>query len=220
MPNIQPWTQKERLAREREVTGFYVTGHPLSKYEVDYKSFTTIRFGETEQLEEMDIVKACGVITSLKTKIDKQGRTMAFFTVDDFSGSCEALMFSKVYEQYGKYLKEEECVFIIGRPESSGDAIKIHIEKLIPIEEVRDAYTESIKIYLDKERHSAQKIPELKKILLRYKGNIPVFVSLINNGSKGRNFGLREMRVNVSNDFIRELSGSLGEDSLILYSKR
>ena len=220
LPNLPPWTSKERLAREREVTGFYVTGHPLSKYEVDYKSFTTINFGETEQLEEVDVVKACGVITSVKTKIDKQGRTMAFFTVDDFSGSCEALMFSKTYEQYGKYLREEECVFIVGRPESSGDAIKIHIEKLIPIEEVRDAYTESIKIYLDKKRHSTQKVTELKKILSKYKGNIPVFISLINNGSRGRNFSLRELRVNVTNDFISELSGSLGEDSLILYSKR
>ena len=220
LPNIQPWTPKERLAREREVTGFYVTGHPLSKYEVDYKSFTTIHFGETEQLEEMDVVKACGVITSVKTKIDKQGRTMAFFTVDDFSGSCEALMFSKVYEQYGKYLHEEECVFIVGKPESSGDAIKIHIEKLIPIEEVRETYTESIKIYLDKEKHSLQKIAELKKILSRYKGNIPVFISLINNGLRGRKFSLRELRVKVTNDLITELSESLGEDSLILYSKR
>ncbi len=220
IPNISPWGQKEKLAKEREVTGFYVTGHPLSKYEVDYKSFTTISLGETEQLEEMDVVRACGVITSVKTKIDKRGGTMVFFTLDDFSGSCEALMFSKTYDQYGKYIKEEECVFIVGRPESSGDAIKIHIEKVMSIEEARETYTESIKIHLDREKHLPEKIYDLKKVLERNKGNTPVFISLANNGSAQRRFSLKDLRVKVSNEFISEMQQTLGEESLELFNKR
>jgi len=220
LPNLKPWGSKERLAKEREVTGFYVTGHPLSKYEVDYKSFATVYLGETEQLEETEVVKACGVITSVKTKIDKKGGTMVFFTLDDFSGSCEALMFSKAFDQYGKYIKEEECVFIIGRPESSGDAIKIHIEKVIPIEEAREMYTESIKINLDKEKHPPEKIFDLKKVLEKHKGNIPVYVSLANNGSNPKKFSLRELRVKVSNEFINDMRQILGEESLVLFNKR
>jgi DNA polymerase-3 subunit alpha len=220
LPNIQPWLPKERLAREREVTGFYITGHPLSKYEVDYKSFATIHLGETEQLEEMEVVKACGVITSLKTKIDKQGRTMAFITLDDFSGSCEALMFSAAYEKYGKYLREEECVFIVGRPESSGDAIKIHIEKVIPPDEAREVFTESVKIYIDRERHTLEKISEVKTVLEKHKGKIPVFVDLLNNGTKARRFSLREYRVNASNEFVSSVTKILGDDSMIFYGKK
>jgi DNA polymerase-3 subunit alpha len=145
---------------------------------------------------------------------------MAFFTLDDFSGSCEALMFSDAYKQYGKYVKEEECIFIVGRPESSGDAIKIHIEKVMPIEEARDTYTESIKIILDREKHPPEKIKELKKILEKYKGIIPIFISLAENGYNPRKFSLREMRVNVSNEFINDLQETLGEDSLVLFNKR
>jgi len=220
LPSLQAWGQKERLAKEREVMGFYVTGHPLSKYDVDYKSFATVYLGETEQLEETEVVKACGVITSVKTKIDKKGGTMVFFTLDDFSGSCEALMFSDAYKNYGKFIKEEECVFIVGRPESSGDAIKIHIEKVMPIEEARETYTESIRINLDKEKHSPEKIYELKKILEKYKGNTPVFISLVNNGSNPRKFALREFRVKVSNEFIADMQQVFGEESLILYNKK
>ena len=220
LPNISSWGTKEKLAREREVTGFYITGHPLRKYEIDHKSFATISLGETEQLEEVDVVKSCGVITSIKTKLDKKGNTMAFFTLDDFSGSCEALMFSDAYKQYGKYVKEEDCIFIVGRPESSGDAIKIHIEKVMPIEEARDTYTESIKIILDREKHPPEKIKELKKILEKYKGIIPIFISLAENGHNPRKFSLREMRVNVSNEFINDLQETLGEDSLVLFNKR
>ena len=132
LKSAERWSSRDTLAHEREVTGFYVTGHPLSKYEIEYKSFATIHLGETEELEEIENARACGVITDLKTKIDKSGRAMAFFTLDDISGSCECLMFSKIYEKYGKYVKEEECVFIVGDTESSGDAIKFISMKLSP----------------------------------------------------------------------------------------
>jgi DNA polymerase-3 subunit alpha len=220
LPAIEPWSQKERLAREREVAGFYITGHPLRKYEIDHKSFATISLGETEQLEEVDVVKSCGVITSIKTKLDKKGNTMAFFTLDDFSGSCEALMFSDAYKKFGKYIKEEECIFIVGRPESSGDAIKIHIEKVMSVEEARETYTESVKIRIDKEKHSPEKIKKLKDIFERNKGNFPIFVTLSENGSAKRKFSLREFRVNVSNEFIIEMQEILGEDSVVLINKR
>ncbi|MGB5850448.1 MAG: DNA polymerase III subunit alpha, partial [Ignavibacteriaceae bacterium] len=63
----EPWSEKERLTREREVIGFYVTGHPLQKYETEYNSFAGFRMGETENLQDMQNVKACGVITDLRT---------------------------------------------------------------------------------------------------------------------------------------------------------
>ncbi|MCK7523187.1 MAG: OB-fold nucleic acid binding domain-containing protein [Ignavibacteriales bacterium] len=52
-----------------------------------------------------DDVRVCGVVTELKTKFDKSGRTMAFFTLDDLTGSCECLMFSKAYDEFGKFVE-------------------------------------------------------------------------------------------------------------------
>ncbi|MGB8317511.1 MAG: OB-fold nucleic acid binding domain-containing protein, partial [Ignavibacteriaceae bacterium] len=220
LPDVEPWSQKEQLAKEREVVGFYISEHPLRKYEVEYKSFATIHFGEAEKLESMDIVRGCGVITELKTKIDKSGRTMAFFTLDDFSGSCEALMFSKVFEEYGQYVKEEECVFIIGKPESSGDAVKIHIDKVIPLEEARETFTESININIDKRKINPESIVALKPVLQKNKGNLPVYFHLYSNGSKPQKFHAKDYRVKLSDDFINSVINILGEDSLFFYSKK
>ncbi len=220
LPELTAWSPKERLAKEREVLGFYVTGHPLRKYEVEYKSFASIQLGETELLEETDIIRACGVVTELKTKIDKSNKKMAFFKLDDFSGSCECLMFSKAYENYGQFIKEEECVLIIGKPESSGDAIKLHIDKVIPLHETKNELTESIKIYIDKNRHPLGKISELKNILNGEGGNIPLYIDLINNGSKPSRFFLKEKRVNLTDNLIQQISNCLGEDSLIFISKK
>jgi len=219
LPDVKPWTDEERLARERKVIGFYVTGHPLSKYEIDYNSFASIHLGETEKLEGVDLVKACGVITSLNTKIDKAGKTMAFLTIDDFSGSCECLMFSKIYDKCGQFLQEEKCVFIIGKPESSGDAIKIHIEELMPIEDARERFTQSVKINFDEERNNGDKIPQLKKILEKHKGNFPCFIHVFKNRLKPRVFFLKDYRVDISNEMLNEVTNLLGDDS-ISFSKK
>ena len=215
----EPWGEKERLAKEREVVGFYVTGHPLRRYEVEYKSFTNFHIGENEEPEEIENVRACGVITNVKTKIDKSGNDMAFFTIDDFSGSCECLMFSKVYSEYGKYVQKEEPVFVIGNLESSGDAVKMHVNKLIPIDSARKELSRSIKINIVKEKVPAEKLIELKSVLEAYEGKIPVFIQLYSNGNKSSLFALKNHRVELSDEFIDKLIELFGEDSFLLTSK-
>jgi DNA polymerase-3 subunit alpha len=215
----EPWSEKERLKREREVIGFYVTGHPLQKYETEYNSFAGFRMGETENLQDMQNVKACGVITDLRTKIDRSGKTMAFFTIDDFSGSCECLMFSKVYNDFGNFLKEEEPVFILGDLESSGDTVKIHVNKVLPMEIARNELAQSIKIIIDKEKNSVEQLCSLKSILQKYDGKLPVFIHLNNNGSRGKLFSLEQYRVSLNENFIQDVRNLFGNDSIILNSK-
>ncbi len=219
LPVVEPWTRKETLARERKVLGFYVSDHPLRKYEIDFKSFATIHLGETEELDNIDVVRACAVITEVRTKIDRSGNTMAFLNVDDFSGSCEALMFSKAFEAFGRFVKEEECVFITGRPESSGDAIKLQIDEVIPLTEAREKLTQSVKICFDKQKYEAEKISHLKNILEHSKGNIPVYLHLIHNGAKPAVFFLKDYRIKISDELIKSVTALLGEDSLILNKK-
>jgi DNA polymerase III subunit alpha len=219
LPQIEPWTRREQLSRERGVLGFYVTDHPLKRYEVDFKSFATIHLGESEKLQEEETVFACGVITDVKTKIDKSNKTMAFFTLDDFSGSCESLMFSKIYDKCGRYVIEEECVFIKGRPESSGDAIKLHIDDVIPLEYFRENHVGSIKITVDKEKHGHDRIILLKNIFSEYPGNTPVYIHLMDKGKVTEIFSLKETRVNINDKFIDQVHNCLGEDTLLFIRK-
>ena len=220
MMEVKPWTMKEMLGKEREVVGFYISGHPLSKYEIEYKSFATIRLGETEALEESDqSVYACGVINDLRTKIDRAGKDMAFFKLDDFSGSCECLIFSKVYEKCYKSLSEENVVFVVGKLESSGDAIKLQVENLLSMEAAREELVQSVKIFIDRGKNIAEEIIQLKKILHKYEGTLPVYIHLNGNGSKPKLFSLPEYRAKVSEGFIKDVITLLGEDSISLLRK-
>ncbi len=204
------------MAKEREVTGFYITGHPLTNYLLEYNSFATVKLGSAIEHQNDEIVRACGVITTIKRKIDKSNRTMAFFTLDDLSGSCECLMFAKVYEKYGQYIEEENCVIIVGRPESSGDTIKLHIEEIIHIEKAKEKFTKSVKINFDEHKYGEKELSLIKEILNNNKGKIPIYLHLKNNGSKGRLFFLNEYKVNPSNEFINSITSMFGDGSVQL----
>jgi DNA polymerase-3 subunit alpha len=215
----EAWIEKERLAKEREVVGFYVTGHPLRKYEVEYRSFANFHIGDAEETDEIENVRACGVITDVRTKIDKSGKQMAFFTIDDFSGSCECLMFSKVYADYGKYVQKEEAVFVIGNLESSGDAVKMHVNKLLPIDVARNELSGSIRLNIVKEKVPPEKLFELQPLLEKYSGKTPVFIQLFSNGSRSSVYALKNQRVVLSTELFNKLTELFGEDSFLLNLK-
>jgi len=216
LPEVSQWPEREYLAKEREVIGFYVSGHPLQKYEVEYNSLTSIHLGETDKMEDTDIVRACGVINSLRYKIDKSGRKMAFFTLDDLSGSCQCMMFSQAYEKYGASLKEEENVFIIGKPESSGDSIKLQIAEVVPLEKAGDQFAESVKIFIDKKKHDVKQLHDLKNLFGEHKGKIPLYIHLSGNEPAKRVFFLESYKVKVTHKLIEDIVKLLGEDSILL----
>ncbi|MEI7811376.1 MAG: DNA polymerase III subunit alpha [Ignavibacteria bacterium] len=219
LPDLISWSSKDELSKEREVLGFYLTNHPLGKYELEYNSFATIHLGETELLENVDQVRACGVITGLKKKIDRSGKTMAFFTLDDLSGSCECIIFGSTFEKIGKYIDEESTVFLIGKPESSGDTIKLQIENAMSMDEARRDLTKSLKVVIDIENFSEPEIIiKLKEILEKYSGNIPVILHVQNNGSKVRLFHLKKVRIRICEELVKEMQMLLGDESVLLCS--
>jgi DNA polymerase-3 subunit alpha len=145
---------------------------------------------------------------------------MAFFKLDDLTGSCECLMFSKAYDEFGKFVDDEEPVFAVGTLESSGDAVKMQVNKVIPMKKIANELTESLKLQISKEKVSSEKLIELKSILLNHEGNIPVFINLTENGiDKGKLFSLTDIRVKITTELLKSLIGLFGEESVILKSK-
>ncbi|MBU0474040.1 MAG: DNA polymerase III subunit alpha [Bacteroidetes bacterium] len=212
LPNIKPWPQNVRLAKEREVLNFYLSDHPLRKYELEYKSFASVHLGEAETFEGKEYVVAIGVVTEFRTKIDRSGKEMAFFKIDDFSGSCECLMFSKNYGEFGNCLIQESTVIVRGNIESTGDSIKIHVEDAFPLEEARAKFTKKILLNLNSESHNEETITKMKKILGTYSGSIPVYLRLHTNGTM-RDFYLNQ-KISITESSISDLLNLLGENGI------
>lgn len=212
LPNIPEWKPKERLAKEREVLGFYLSDHPLRKFSSEYNSFATVHLGEPETFENKEYVRACGVITAIRTRMDKSGRNMAFFKLDDFSGSCEGIMFAKVFKDYGEFIQPEETVLVKAKLESSGDEVKLHVDEAMPLSEAKYKLTKKLIFYLHSDTHKAESIEELKNILSKYEGSMPVFVRIIDEGKK-RDFHT-DFRIELNDNLIKEVKDLLGKDAI------
>lgn len=215
LPDIRPWEPKERLAKEREVLGFYLTDHPLRKYEVEYRSFATVHLGETETYNYNESVRACGVVTEVRTKIDKRGNQMVFFKLDDFSGSCECLMFSKVYKTCEDLIIPESTILVTGKLESSGDAVKLHVDEALSLDDVKQKLTKRIGVIVDDSIHDISVIAEIKKLMEEHEGSMPVLVCLKADGNN-REFHIN-YKISFSSEFISKIKKLLGEESVVYF---
>ena len=99
LPESNRWSEFEKLQHEKNVLGFYVSGHPLLKYEREVKELSTVPLGDPSALKPGSIVKACGIVTAVKRKIDKRNNTMAFVSIEDFTGTAECIVFSDAFQK-------------------------------------------------------------------------------------------------------------------------
>jgi len=128
-------------------------------------------------------------------------------------------MFSKVYAEFGKYVQKEEPVFVVGNLESSGDTVKMHINKLLPIEKARNELTGSIRINISKEKIAPDKLRKLSPLLKKYEGKTPLFIQLFTNGSRSSVYALNDFRVELCTELFTGLTELFGEDSFQLIPK-
>jgi DNA polymerase-3 subunit alpha len=217
LPDVRAWDNKERLAKERQVLGFYLSDHPLRKYETEYNSFATVHLGEPSTFQFGETVRACGVITDVSPKTDKQGRQMAFFKLDDFSGSCDCLMFSKPFSEYSELIRPESTILIKGKLESSGDAIKLHVDEAISLDSVKSKLTKRIGVILDSSLHDEYVVNLIKILIEENEGSVPVLICVKDNGSV-REFAI-DSKVNLTDSFIESIKKLLGDESLIYFTK-
>lgn len=123
LPSLPDFSPSEKLAMEKEVTGMYLSGHPVSEYSALYQKRAVISMGEIQKdakeenhrYHDGDRVRVLGVIQSVKQKATKSSGTMAFVVLEDLLGSMELLVFPNLYSRYHTLLKEGDIVLAEGR---------------------------------------------------------------------------------------------------------
>lgn len=121
LPNVEEFPPKERLAMEKEVIGFYLTGHPIERWRPLIQKLGLPRLGELLDEENQSRfadgteVRVLGIIQTRRLKITKSNDTMAFLTLDDGSGSIEVLVFPRVYAQCKPLLEPDNAVLLSGK---------------------------------------------------------------------------------------------------------
>lgn len=185
-PDGIEWDKRQKLAYEKEIMKIYVSEHPLAPYESAIAKITKTTLGSlAERNEDVKSVTVVGLISSLQTKLMKNGKKMASFTLEDTTGYAECVCFK--YEDYADYMYEDAIVKVKGKFEHSergNQLIAYEIELL----EFANQQTRipTLNISLNSSEYTQESSLKLSRILKSYPGASPV--NLIYTQKDGKRF--------------------------------
>ena len=215
--NIEEWAEKESLAKEMEVLGLYVSGHPLLEHADDLEEFTTISFEEGQELSKKDTVFVGGMITKIVRRYDRRNREMAFFDMDCLGGHAEIVVFSDCYKSYGSLIDDGNVVFVKGKPSDTSDFsdLKILSDEIISVENVRDRLSQRLNIKFPSGQVEPDEVDELMNFSRSNPGHCKLLFHLPNSDSL-RPLKVLAHNVSVSTDrtFVKQLRARYGKDNV------
>ena len=210
VPDVE-FEKMPKLAHEKEMLGLYISDHPLLGFEQHVRRKADCSIGELAEGEDGAIKKVGGVITNLQRKWTRKGELMAVFELEDLEGSIEVMVFPRTMQEHGPKLDDDTIVLVRGRLDNDGDLPKLFAQDIEVIEDLAD--NQPVRVRLDPDGGSDDKIAELKSILSAHPGDSPVELHL----SDRRVIRLPdEFAVNNANGVVAELRVLLGPDSILV----
>lgn len=211
LPDCAPWSKQEQVKHEREVTGFYISGHPLDQFKREITEFCTAT------LEELDNeilkfkgkqVTVAGMVNSVEQRTSRSGNTFGAFFLEDYSGSFRFTLFPEDYLRYKHLLTDNQLLLIKGMVDSSRmnpNRIEFKIIRIALLAEAIDKFVKEIQMTMSLDTINNELLTQLPKILKKYPGQVKIELKVIDPEEKlTLSLLSRKIMVNAS-DVLREL---------------
>jgi DNA polymerase-3 subunit alpha len=229
---VEPWPEDERLAYEKMTLGLYLTGHPIGPYESEIQHFVTARLGKLSLdnergatgRREMRVVVA-GLVVELRTRQNKNGKRMAFATLDDRTGRLEVAVFSEVLEKYREHLVKDTLLVVEGNLSFDDYAgqLRLTAENLFTMAEARAHFAKHLFIQwpsagTSTDRPSDQWVNELVDLLTPFRGgSCPIYIEYRGKAAQTTIQLGESWRVHPGDELIARLQKRVGADKVKLH---
>jgi DNA polymerase-3 subunit alpha len=217
LPNVPEWSQGDRLKYERELTGFYISAHPLARYEAAIRLFTTATTETLADLPDGREVKLCGIITAVKSMLTRKGDRMAYLTVEDLHGMVEVIAFPDLYKDSADLIVPEQVVRFSGTVDRGDKGIKIRGSKIEVLAELQTRAISKVAIRLSDAQGMATKLSLLQQVLQRHPGASAVTLIFAMDPSWEARMA-PNVKVAPSEHFVADIEEVLGKGSVTLLS--
>jgi DNA polymerase-3 subunit alpha len=187
LPDKKEWEFGRRLDMEKELLGFYISGHPLTSYEKDIQTLTNldtlqykkcVKRGKRDELRNQDI-RIIGIVDEVKLIKDKKKRTMAFVSCEDLHDKFEVVLFSNEYTKFGDLINEKDIIYVIGKLSSkireNQDRLSIVADQIILEENWQKDICGNISFEIDETQYSEKDLNHfVEEQILTHPGNFRV----------------------------------------------
>ncbi len=215
VPNLEQWSEKQRLDAEKEYLGFYVSGHPLQRHKPVLEKFTTDSLDGLKEVENAKAVRVGGIITSCKVILTKKKERMAFVTLEDMAGSVEVVVFPSLFGKVENLLTADMAVLVQGKLQIEEKSVKVIASEMVSIDEADQKWTARVHISFDADRLDRKGLMELKALIDAYPGDCQCFLHLRTAGETEVVIDISDScKVQPSATLIREINRLLGSDAV------
>ncbi len=228
LPDVPDWNTTEKLKKERELLGYYVSGHPLEPYKAVIRLFSTnlepfieatanSKDGKVaENNKPPQVLRIGGQITDIRTTYDRKQQKMAFVKIEDFNRTYEVVVFSSVYPQFESVLQVDRMVLVQGKLNSdiTDSIVKLIGEKIFELEKVPAELTESLLLKVSKEQLTDETVHRLKVTLKSSPGKQKIFFEFKLNGGKPYRFVSNSFTIKLTYPLLKEIDKLIGFENI------
>ena len=208
LPEVKEWESAELLGYEKEMLGFYVTGHPLREHARPLELFTSFRLDRVpDDPARRREVWIGGLLGGLRVQNTKKGDLMARALLEDLGGSLDVVFFPKTYAKFSALLQADAPVLVKGNVGGEPERPELHAEEILPLADAWNQRTSRIVVQVTADEIAGERLRELRRALDLVPGTVPVGFELALPGGAVAVFDLPRHRVRVSEKLVSELDG-------------
>ncbi|OEK09759.1 DNA polymerase III subunit alpha [Flavivirga aquatica] len=216
VPPCEEWGTMEKLSKEREVVGVYISGHPLDDFKTEMKTFCNATIGMFNTLEpyvNREMVFG-GVVTDVQHRVSKQGKGWAMFTIEDYTDSFEFRVFGEEYLKFRHFLMSNNFVFVksfiregwVNKDTGKRSDPRLQFNSFQLLHDVMENYAKKLSIQLSIDDLDEKKIENLKELVSMHPGNQALAFLVYDNKEKIKiTMNSRRLKVKVCQELVDEL---------------
>ena len=216
LPQAEPWPENQMLAGEKELLGFYISGHPLTQHDWALKMYGLADVPALAELNTGSMTRIGGLVGQLKQRFTKKTQeAMAVFRLERLDGNFEVVAFPECFRSYGQNLHEDAPIMVCGEIKKEEDTVRMTAAEIYPLEEIHKYFTERVSLHLAAATLDDAKLEKLQQMLDRHPGEVAVIICLqFPGGEKVFVDTDRRFKVSAEPALIKELEHLFGEESV------
>lgn len=182
--DIPEWDEAQLARYEKEMVGFYITSHPLSRYEETLKKISATPMESLESLKENDPVRIGCVIVQERVTTTRRGDKMAYLRVEDLTGSVEVIVFPELYALSRVLMSQEGPLLISGTIDQSEKGVKVKATAMVLLSDP-DKKPSRVVLALNEDLFPPSRLVDLRELLKKFPGPLPLYLRMTPASGKG-----------------------------------
>jgi len=207
LPDTPDWEESEKLAKEKESLGVYLSGHPLDSYRHILKSWVKVTTADLPDTPDGESVALGVVVTAAKEKVSKKGGRVAILTVEDLTGSVDVLVFGEVLDKMAPWLSQPSLpLWLKGDVIQEERGAKLVAREVAPLGTSLPRWPSRLDLRLRAATVTLEQLLALKEVLSRHQGTVPAYLHFLNPGENGVLILPESLALSPSEDLATEVN--------------